>query len=488
MKRISIAFAIVLTAISPIWAGASLAAPPALRQVEHAGKQYYATYRVVSARRATAYQKSSVSNAWQVGGPNYQYGQGFYLFGKLSDAKRFVGLSRSGQAHQLVHTSKARLYNRSTIVEVLIPKATYDSASKGEVTPEMDWAIGGQANHPHKQDLRRLRSANDLLYGKWIGDSSFPEPAFNRMNGTEQIAITSGAKMNQLLGNAVVRVVPPTTARELRSKAMRKRVDPLRAAFLEDRQASLAQAKDAGRQLKSAAETIRTLDSENPSWGAIVNRLKARMPSLRRFYPRSMGTWEGFKVEEHTRRAFNILKEQERHYDLVNMGERYGLRLRAVIRIALAMHDVGKPLSYDILLGALDRANVEGKPFAEAGKNAFIPHESLSIGALNRMMESLGFSTKEIALAKALVGNHAIGHMVQDKLSQSRAAQQLIDSAAATGIDVKDYFALQSLFYAADAGSYPKLRQMFSQGDSAGGRLRPSYFKFDMLADRLAKE
>lgn len=487
MKRVSIALAVFLASLCTVWQSPSLAAPPALRQVEHAGKQYYATYRVVSKRRAAAYAAAPLSRAWQVGGPNYQYGQGFYLFEKLSDAKRFVGLSRSGQAHQLIHDSRSRVYNRSTIVEILIPKDTYDRASKGEVTPEMDWAIGGQREHPSKEGLLRLRRNSDLIYGKWSGDAGFPEPAFKRMDGTQQIAITSGPNMDRLLGEAVVRVVPQNTT-SAKNRTARKRVAPLRAAFLEDRQAALGRAKDAGRELRASAEVLASFNADRLSWGSIVNQLKERMPSLKRLYPRTMGTWEGYTVEAHTRRAYKILNQQEGHYDLNTMGKRYGLRLRAVMRIAIAMHDVGKPLSYDILLGALDRANVEGKPFAEAGKEALIPHERLSNGALTRMMESLGFTENEVRLAQALVANHAIGHLVQEKTSQSRAAEQLQASAKAAGIEAKDYFALQTLFYVADAGSYPKLSGMLSRGEGNDARLRPNYFKFDMLAARISRD
>lgn len=153
------------------------------------GKPYYRTFRVTSAE---GYKRiADPKNAFRWFQGSGQYGDGFYLFRTLRDAKRFA-------------TSEAeRGVKRDTIVEVLLPKERFDQVKKAEVPKALDWKMQGSG--PQHEALRTMRLDNHLVFGRWAESPFTSEPFYRRMNGAAQIAVTQRGQPS-ILNDALLRL------------------------------------------------------------------------------------------------------------------------------------------------------------------------------------------------------------------------------------------------------------------------------------------
>lgn len=172
---------------------------------------------------------------------------------------------------------------------------------------------------------------------------------------------------------------------------------------------------------------------------------------LKRQFERDSGVFEGYTLERHTLMA---LAQFERYF--ARQFPTFGVS-RRFFRIFLALHDIGKPIA--ALTGDKSRQH------------------DVSIKIIPRVMESLGLPLKEIRLALALVSGDAIGKFLRGRKNANEAAKKIRTQAHGSGLSDKDFFALLTIYYQCDAGSYTA---------DAGGIASLDYlFRFDHDADKL---
>lgn len=194
MKRLTlialiVAFAPAVFAAPP----APRPAPPKLAVVQHQGQAFYKTYRVTSTQGLCRIQKKADTFRFFQGGG--QYGEAFYLFTKLDDARTFAKCEKTrGAAH------------RNVIAEVLLPKKMLDEVKKATVDKPLDWGMNKPRTDASYNKLRDLRLSNHLLFGKWADSPDAKEPFYKPMNGREQIGVVQRG-MPSILHQALIREI-----------------------------------------------------------------------------------------------------------------------------------------------------------------------------------------------------------------------------------------------------------------------------------------
>ncbi len=459
---------------------------PRLKQVAVKGKPYYATYRVCSARRGQSLMDSSNKHRWSPSNSVWQYGSGFYLFGNLKDAKKFISCSRSGMSHLLVKNPRTPIKARETILEVLIPKERYDRAAKAEVKRGLDWAT--DSSHPKYQQREQLRRDNTILFGRWQEDPTLPFAAYKPMVGTSQLAvIKTGA--DSLLNSALVCMVSPgpdASAKMARTARPRKsRAPPFKPDRSLPRPAQIKAIVAHNRSQHTELHRALAGPTDRHQGKKALDYLIKKFPTARAYLPRETGTWEGFTVKGHTLRAYNVLGSQMRHVDLKGMARSYpGVDLQRTLKLALLLHDLGKPVAIDRARGLIDQTLAAGKSLDTLDRGKLKHHARYSSSIMTRIMWQLGSNTDEIRLARALVSCDALGHLAQGKTNMTGARDQIKKHAARAKMKPADYFKLQSLFYTADAGSYRSLRRSVFER-SKEGRMKPNDISYQMLEMQL---
>lgn len=477
--------ALALLGSAPAMARPRQAAPNLkLRQVTVKGKQYYATYRVCSRSRANSLMDTGRSHRFAPSNNVWQYGSGFYLFGSLRDARTFVSCSRDAMSHMLVKEPRARVKARDTILQVLIPKERFDRAAKAEIKRGLDWAV--DSSHPGYNKREQLRRKNEVLYGRWAEDPKYPVAANKPLVGRPQLAvIKTGA--GSMLEQALVRTVEP-----------RARVKWNKSARPRWRRPTLPKLADGLRGRERVEAISSRLRARHGQFHSVlegkVDRhqgrralayLKQKFPHARAYFGRASGTPEGFTVEQHTLRAYNVLGSQLRHLDLSSMGKRYpGVNIKRTLQLALLLHDIGKPVAIDKARGLLERTLVAGKELDDAGRKSLRHHSLYSRRIMSRMMWELGCNRSEIRLARSLVSSRGLGQLMQGKTNMTGARDEIKQLAHKSGFQPGDYFQLQSLFYAADAGSYRRLRRSVFER-RADGRMTPGHVGYQNLEMQL---
>jgi hypothetical protein len=467
---------------------------PRLKEVSVKGKQYYATYRVCSKERSACIMNPKTFGRWGTSGNVWQYGKGFYLFGSKKDARKFIECSRKGAAHLLVKEPRAQVKARETILEILLPKEKFDRSVKSRIKPEMDWAV--DQSHPKYGERERLRSQSDILYGRWQEDPQFPFAAYKPMVGTTQLSVVNTGK-GTILDDAVVRIAThsggkakPVATQKNVSRVKRLRERPKNAVV--DRSLPRAQRIDAliqhNRQQHSSLHRLLDGQVNRHQGSKAIDYLSSKFSTARQLYRRESGTWEGFTIRGHTLRAYNVLGTQLKHVNLEQMSRTYPkINVKKTLQLALLLHDIGKPVAIDRARGLVDQTIAAGKSLQDLDRSKLQHHSRYSKSLMSRMMWQLGSNTQEVRLARALVENNAIGQLVQDKTNMTGAAEQIRKHAARTGLDPKDYFKLQSLFFAADAGAYRSLRKsVFQHGPD--GQLEPRHIRYQMLSMQLGAD
>lgn len=205
------------------------------------------------------------------------------------------------------------------------------------------------------------------------------------------------------------------------------------------------------------------LNSSNENGEAIVDFL-SREAEIKALFDSSSGVWEGYSVRTHTLMVFKVFSEQ---FELYQSKFKFkfppDVRLRPTFKMALAVHDIGKPQA----IAAGDKKR---------------QHE-FTIPILEKAFSQFGFSQNEIKLAKALVGNDVLGDFVRGIIDSDIAYSQLDSIALISGLPLVDFLPLQFLFYTSDAASYPTLREgVFTP--LSNGALVPKNMKFQTLVNR----
>lgn len=188
---------------------------------------------------------------------------------------------------------------------------------------------------------------------------------------------------------------------------------------------------------------------EHPIWPLLQNpQLNAKGiiaalsqdAELAKLYAADAGVWEGFTIAEHTLMVFENLRDQfpvfHKKFDW-QMPE--SLRLQELLRLTVALHDIGKPIA-----------------IAKGDKK--LQHE-FTLQILTVQLKKLAFLPPEVRLAEALVGHDFLGEMVKGRASAAETLPQLSKLAKTADVEFRNYFPLQAMFYCIDAAAYPSLRQ-----------------------------
>jgi len=478
--------ALLALGAQPAAAGSGGSRGPRLRQVTVKGKPYYATYRVCSARRSQSLMDSSNKARWSSSNNVWQYGSGFYLFGNLKDAKKFIRCSRDGMSHLLIKDPRTQVKARETILEVLIPKERYDRAAKAEVKRSLDWAT--DSSHPRYQQREQLRRDSTILFGRWQEDPKLPFAAYKPMVGTSQLAVVKTGP-DSLLNSALVRMVSPgpeaSAKMANRPRPRKTRAPPFRPAPGLAGTARIKAIVAHNRGQHTELHNVLAGPTNRHQGRKALDYLINKFPTARAYLPRESGTWEGFTVKGHTLRAYNVLGSQLRHVDLKGIARSYpGVDVQRTLKLALLLHDVGKPVAIDRARAMVDQTLAAGKSLEALDRGKLKHHARYSSSIMTRIMWQLGSNTNEIRLARALVSCDALGHLAQGKTNMTGARDQLKKHAARARMKPADYFKLQSLFYTADAGSYRYLRRTVFQR-SKDGRMKPNDVNYQMLEMQL---
>jgi len=193
-----------------------------------------------------------------------------------------------------------------------------------------------------------------------------------------------------------------------------------------------------GRNQISNEDVWHLLASEEMSGESLI-QLLSKDRELKILFEGSAGVSEGYTVKEHTLRVFKLFEEQRKVFPL-----RYqftlpdDIRVWETLRIAIALHDIGKPLA--LRAGDKDRQHEFTVP--------------ILLSHLNR----LGFTEREARLAEALVGHDIVGELSKGLISLDEARVSLRALARAAQLPDAVFLPLQALFFVSDAGSYPYLR------------------------------
>ncbi|MFH1131255.1 MAG: hypothetical protein V1754_07960 [Pseudomonadota bacterium] len=167
-----------------------------LRTVSVRGKMYYRAFRVTS---QSGFERiADQRNPYRFFQGQGQYGEAFYLFTRLKDARNFM------------HCEQARGAKRDVIAEVLLPKEKFDSIKKTKVGPELDWAMLRSSENNASQRLRDMRSSSDLVFGRWAPSPQEHEPFYAPMQGARQIGVVNRGD-SSIMHQALIRIVNGST-------------------------------------------------------------------------------------------------------------------------------------------------------------------------------------------------------------------------------------------------------------------------------------
>ncbi len=170
-----------------------------------------------------------------------------------------------------------------------------------------------------------------------------------------------------------------------------------------------------------------------------------RKLDLAEVFRSTLGTRGAGTIEEHVLFGYAQMDRLMPHFDWSRIPDPPNVDLRRTIQFAFALHDSGKPLAFELKLPGM--------------------HEEFSARILAEVMARAGFAKAEIDLACALIGNDAIGLMIQGKLSPQEAYEQIVAFSRRTVLSPREFFEVQSFYYAVDAGAYPELVQVFRTED-----------------------
>ena len=188
-------------------------------------------------------------------------------------------------------------------------------------------------------------------------------------------------------------------------------------------------------------------------------KLLCEYPNLKKLYDGSAQVSEGYTIEQHTLMVLRQYSDQKKFFNLNECKlDHITCNIDRVLRIALALHDIGKSL------GPKEKQ-----------------HE-YTIPILQSALKKWKFSEKEIALATALIDHDCIGELLQPQYKQTpeMAVEKLKKLAHQANIDLHSFFTIQHLFYISDASAYPRVK-MYCMKQDKKGQLHPINPQFRVL-------
>ena len=194
--------------------------------------------------------------------------------------------------------------------------------------------------------------------------------------------------------------------------------------------------------------------------GAMVGYVSALYPELDLLFKADAHVSEGYSIGEHTALALNWLENQKKHYPLDEITQRYPElgNLHELLRVALLLHDVGKSL------GPADEQLQNTLPIAE------------------KYLRAWGFSDHQVKVALMWIQGPSYGELIKEEVELSAVLEKVISQAKDSGVRFSDWLELSFLFYLADAGSYPFVRENFFTVEE-DGKLRSISTALNELLD-----
>ncbi len=186
-------------------------------------------------------------------------------------------------------------------------------------------------------------------------------------------------------------------------------------------------------------------------------------------FMQSAGTIQGYTLGKHTRL---VLNQFHKYFKKTTYPE--GID-NVFFETLLALHDIGKP-----------DAHIAGEV-----ENQYEYH----LVYFQEILPRLGFTEKQIAVAKSLIGGDPIReYLYKNRTGADSAVVSITAKAAEAGMVVKDFWFMLKLMWMCDAGSYTvdagghaELDRMFEfEPDEGEMNLAPHIQKyFDVLEQKL---
>ncbi len=157
--------------------------------------------------------------------------------------------------------------------------------------------------------------------------------------------------------------------------------------------------------------------------------LYKKSPYLQRLYDSDVGVSEGYTLGQHTEM---MMGQFEKYFSNTWSSP---LIDRNKMRIALSVHDLGKPLSVQITGSTREQHEYTLK---------FVP----------QVFEGFGFNQKEAEIATAIIDQDYLGEFVKGQVSAEETARHIQNKAIELGVPIKDFTELLRIYYMSDASSY----------------------------------
>ncbi len=153
---------------------------------------------------------------------------------------------------------------------------------------------------------------------------------------------------------------------------------------------------------------------------------------LASLYAADAGVSEGYSVEQHTEM---VLTQFERYF-----SHRMEKENRAFMRVVLALHDIGKPVS-----------------LRETG--GVKKQHAYTLPVLSRVLAQMSYPPEAISFAQAVVNQDYIGELLKGNLLLSdpdfkKTRAEIQARARENSITPEEYLKFIRIFYLADASSY----------------------------------
>lgn len=223
------------------------------------------------------------------------------------------------------------------------------------------------------------------------------------------------------------------------------------------------------QSLDGEEPVFRKMNSAPSQAWKTIEKMEAQDENLTALFDAHSGVSEGFSVRLHTLMVLNRFYEETRlrENDTSPLGRTIRER-KSLLADVLALHDLDKY-----------------RPGNRRASTTEVQHDR-AVSVMNRILRSLNYSEQELKIAEALIRSQVIGHVIryddranvatEERMTPRRGAQEIRETARSLGIPIAEYFALQTLYFSSDAGSYPSLEaSLFTRTGGLSELASPSY-------------
>ncbi|MCB9026615.1 MAG: hypothetical protein H6625_09885, partial [Bdellovibrionaceae bacterium] len=197
-----------------------------------------------------------------------------------------------------------------------------------------------------------------------------------------------------------------------------------------------------------------------------IGKYKSNFYNLADLLSDFSGVYEGYSIQIHNERLFEIY-QAEKGPKLFALARRIGKTPKDFdnfIETVIVLHNIGKPIAMKV--GDLTR------------------HHEFTLPILLDVLGNLGWSDRDIQLAKSLVSHNVIGNYMKGNSDVYRTLAKLDHLATQNNMDLDIFTELQVFFYKIDAGSYPYLQNLFFVKSDKGMEFKSERIKLLMKLSR----